>query len=106
MNRADIIDRTAKAANLTKSEADEAVTSFLDSVKEGLLSGEKIAIIGFGSFSVVERKARMGRNPKTGEEIEIPAMKTVKFKPAEKLKEVVSGRQSQSNSDSSEVDEG
>ena len=48
----------------------------------------------------------MGRNPKTGEEIEIPAMKTVKFKPAEKLKEEVSGRQSQSCSDSSEVDEG
>ena len=86
MNRADIIDRTAKAANLTKSEADEAVTSFLDSVKEGLLSGEKITIIGFGSFSVVERKARMGRNPQTGQEIEIPASKTVKFKPGEKLK--------------------
>lgn len=82
------------------------MTAFLDLVKEGLKNGEKVTIFGFGSFSVVERKARMGRNPRTGEEIEIPAAKTVKFKPAEKLKEVVSGgRQSQSSSDSPEVDE-
>ena len=86
MKKADIIDKIVKATNLTKAEADEAMTAFLDSVKEGLKDGGKVTIIGFGSFSVVERKARMGRNPMTGEEIEIPAMKTLKFKPAEKLK--------------------
>ena len=50
---------------------------------------DKVTIIGFGSFSIVERKARMGRNPQTGQEIEIPSKKTVKFNPAEKLKEEV-----------------
>ncbi len=89
MKRADIIGKIVEATNLKKAEADEAMTAFMDSVKEGLKNGGKVAIIGFGSFAVVERKARMGRNPKTGEEIEIPATKTVKFKPAEKLKEEV-----------------
>ncbi len=106
MNRADIINKMVDATELTKAEADKAMTAFLDSVKEGLMNGGKVTIIGFGSFSVFERKARMGRNPQTGEEIEIPASKTVKFKPAEKLKEVVSGRQSKSSSGSPEVDAG
>ena len=106
MKKDDIISKMVEDTNLTKAEADKAMTAFLDSVKEGLMNGEKITIIGFGSFSVVERKARMGRNPQTGQEIEIPASKTVKFKPGEKLKEVVSGRQSQSSSDSPEVDAG
>ena len=86
MKKDDIISKMVEATNLTKAEADKAMTAFLDSVKEGLMNGEKITIIGFGSFSVVERKARMGRNPQTGQEIEIPASKTVKFKPGEKLK--------------------
>jgi len=89
MKKDDIISKMVEVTNLTKAEADKAMTAFLDSVKEGLKNGEKITIIGFGSFSVVERKARMGRNPQTGQEIEIPATKTVKFKPAEKLKEEV-----------------
>ena len=89
MNKADIISKIVEATNLKRAEADEAITSFLDSIKEGLKNGEKITIIGFGSFSVVERKARMGRNPQTGQEIEIPAKKTVKFNPAVKLKEEV-----------------
>ena len=89
MKKADIISKIVEATNLKRAEADEAITSFLDSIKEGLKNGEKITIIGFGSFSVVERKARMGRNPQTGEEIEIPAKKTVKFNPAVKLKEEV-----------------
>jgi DNA-binding protein HU-beta len=89
MKKADIISKIVEATNLKRAEADEAITSFLDTVKEGLKNGEKITIIGFGSFSVVERKARMGRNPQTGEEIEIPAKKTVKFNPAVKLKEEV-----------------
>ena len=89
MKKDDIISKMIEATNMTKSEADKAMTAFLDSVKEGLMNGEKITNMGFGSFSVVERKARMGRNLKTGQEIEIPASKTVKFKPAEKLKEEV-----------------
>ena len=89
MNRADIINKMVEATELTKAEADKAMTAFLDSVKEGLMNGEKITIMGFGSFSVVERKARMGRNLKTGQEIEIPASKTVKFIPSKALKEEV-----------------
>ena len=89
MKKADIINKIVKATNLTKAEADEAMTAFMDAVKEGLKDGGKVTIIGFGSFSIVERKARMGRNPQTGQEIEIPAKKTVKFNPAEKLKEEV-----------------
>ena len=57
------------------------------SVRDGLKDGGKISLIGFGSFSVLERKARKGRNPKTGDEIEIPASKSVKFSPAKRLKE-------------------
>ena len=69
MKKADIINKIVKATNLTKAEADEAMTAFLGAVKEGLKDRERVTIIGFGSFSVVERKARMGRNPQTGEEI-------------------------------------
>jgi len=89
MKKADIISKIVEATNLKKAEADEAMTAFMDAVKEGLKDGGKVTIIGFGSFSIVERKARMGRNPQTGQEIEIPAKKTVKFNPAEKLKEEV-----------------
>ena len=106
MNRADITNKIVEATNLTQAEAEEALTAFLNVVKDSLKNGEKVTLIGFGSFSVVDRKARTGRNPRTGEPIEIPAARAVKFKPAEKLKEVVSGQQIQSSSNSTEVDEG
>jgi DNA-binding protein HU-beta len=105
MNKSDIITKMVETTNLTQAESDEALTALLDTIKEALKNGEKITLIDFGSFSVVERKVRMGRNPKTGEPIEIPASRSVKFKPSEKLKEVVSGRQSQSNSHSPHVAE-
>jgi DNA-binding protein HU-beta len=78
-----------ETTNLTQAEADEALTAFLDTIKKALKNDEKITLIGFGSFSVAKRKARTGRNPKTGEPIEIPASRSVKFKPSEKLKQVV-----------------
>jgi len=89
MKKADIISRMAEGAGITKAQADKAMDAFLASVKDGLKDGGKITFIGFGTFSVAERKARAGRNPKTGEEIEIPESKTVKFKPAKVLKEEV-----------------
>jgi DNA-binding protein HU-beta len=92
MKRVDIASRIVETTNLTQAEAEEALFASLDSVKEALRKGEKVTLIGFGSFSafsVVEKKARTGRHPKTGEPIEIPALRTVKFKPVEKLKEVL-----------------
>lgn len=87
MSKADIISRMADNADITKATAEKALNAFQDAVKEGLKNGERVSLIGFGSFSIYERKARMGRNPKTGEEIEIPESKTVKFTPAKTLKE-------------------
>ena len=86
MKKADIISRMAEKAGITKAQADNALDAFLASVKDGLKDGDKITFIGFGTFLVAERKARAGRNPKTGEVIDIPACKTVKFTPSEGLK--------------------
>ncbi len=87
MNKTDIIKRMAESAAIPKYAADKALIAFQDVVKEGLKNEKKVSLIGFGNFSVLERKARTGRNPQTGEEIEIPASKTVKFTPAKALKE-------------------
>ncbi len=89
MKKSDILSHIVKETNITKAEAEEAMIAFLEAVKEGLKNGGKVTLTGFGSFSVVERKARMGRNPKTGEPVEIPESKTVKFTPAKALKEEV-----------------
>ncbi len=90
MKKSEIIAKMAESAAITKAAADKALTAFQDAVKESLKNGNKVSLIGFGSFSISERKARIGRNPKTGEEIKIPASKTVKFTPAKGLKEAVS----------------
>ena len=86
MKKTDIISRMAEKAGITKTQADKAMDTFLASVKDGLKDGGKVTFIGFGTFSVAERKARPGRNPKTGEVIQIPESKTVKFTASEKLK--------------------
>ncbi len=85
MKKADILSHMVDETNITKAEAEEAMTAFLDAVKEGLKDGGKVTLTGFGSFTVVERKARTGRNPKTGEPVEIPETRTVKFTPSDKL---------------------
>jgi len=86
MKKADIISRMAEGAGITKAQAKKAMDELLEAVKDGLKDGGRVGFIGFGSFSVAERKARAGRNPKTGEVIQIPESKTVKFTASEKLK--------------------
>jgi len=86
MKKADIISRMAEGAGITKTQAEKAMDELLKAVKDGLKDGGKAAFIGFGTFSVAERKARAGRNPKTGEVIQIPKSKAVKFTPSEGLK--------------------
>ncbi len=73
----------------TKKDADKAVTAFIDTVTEALVEGRKVQLIGFGTFEVRERAARKGRNPQTGEEIEIPASKIPAFKAGKSLKDSV-----------------
>lgn len=88
MNKAELVDVVAKQAKLTKAAAKDAVDSVFGAMKDALVSGDRISLIGFGSFSVAERKAREGRNPKTGQKIKIAAKKVVKFSPAKELKDV------------------
>ena len=86
MNKADIISRMAESADITKVQADKALDGLLEAIQNGLKDGGKVVFVGFGTFSVVERKARTGRNPRTGEVIQIPESKAVKFTPSEGLK--------------------
>lgn len=78
-----------RVSDIPKTHIDKVVDEALDIIQEALASGEKVTLTGFGSFEVVPRKARIGRHPRTGEEIRIPASKGVKFKPSKQMKEVV-----------------
>ncbi len=89
MNKAELVDSVATAANLTKSDAGNAVEAVLDSVSKALADGDSVALIGFGTFSVSHRAARTGRNPRTGETINIAATKVPKFKAGKGLKDAV-----------------
>lgn len=80
MNKAELIDAIAASSGLTKADAKKALDAFVESTTDTLKKGDRISLVGFGSFSVSERKARTGRNPQTGKEIQIPAKKVVKFK--------------------------
>ena len=85
MNKSDLISQMASDAGITKAQAQSALNSFLDSTAGALKSGDKITLVGFGTFSVSSRAARTGRNPRTGKEIQIPAKKVVKFKAGSEL---------------------
>ncbi len=80
MNKQDLIDSMAKAAGVTKVQAQAALDAFMASTQGALKKGDKVILVGFGTFSVTKRAARKGRNPQTGKEINIPAKKVVKFK--------------------------
>lgn len=80
MNKAELIDNIAKAAGITKTQANEALDSFTNTVSTSLKKGDRVTLVGFGTFSVSERSARNGRNPQTGEVIKIKARKVPKFK--------------------------
>ncbi len=89
MNKAELVKAVSDKTNSTKKAAEEAVNAFVDVVADTLTKGEKVQLVGFGSFEVRKRAARKGRNPQFGEEIKIPASKAPVFKAGKALKDVV-----------------
>ncbi|MBS4061655.1 MAG: HU family DNA-binding protein [Bacteroidetes bacterium] len=89
MNKAELIDAMAAEANLTKVEAKKALDAFIGATSSALKEGDKVTLVGFGTFSVSGRSERKGRNPQTGAEINIAAKKVVKFKPGAELSATV-----------------
>ncbi len=89
MNKAELIDAMAADAGLTKADAKKALDAFIKSTGEALAKGDRVALVGFGSFSVATRAARTGRNPQTGQELKIAAKKVVKFKAGSELSDRV-----------------
>ncbi|HAV52972.1 MAG TPA: DNA-binding protein, partial [Leuconostoc mesenteroides] len=86
-NQQELVDSVAKATGLTKKDATASVDAVFASIEEALKNGEKVQLIGFGNFEVRDRAARKGRNPQTGEEIQIAASKVPAFKPGKALKD-------------------
>jgi DNA-binding protein HU-beta len=86
MNKAELIDAIAGESKLTKADSKKALDAFLKVTGAALKKGNRVALVGFGSFSVAKRSARTGRNPQTGKEIKIAAKKVVKFSPGAELK--------------------
>jgi len=89
MTKAELIDKIAAGASLTKADAGKALDATLDAVRMTLKKGQKVTLVGFGTFAVAKRKARKGRNPRTGQEIKIPATKVPKFTAGKTLKDAV-----------------
>ncbi len=89
MNKAELIEAIASGSKLTKADAGRALDAFLDATTKALKKGDKLTLVGFGTFSVTKRPARTGRNPKTGKAIKIAAKKVAKFKAGAALAKVV-----------------
>ena len=89
MNKTELVAAVAEQAGLSRKDAEAAVMAFTDVVADALMNGDKIQLVGFGTFEVSERAAREGRNPKTGESMKIEACKTPKFKAGKALKDLV-----------------
>ena len=89
MTKSEVIEQIAGKANLTKAAAERVLGAFLETITENLQKEDKLTLTGFGTFSVENRKARQGRNPRTGATITIPASKVVKFRPGKMLKDSV-----------------
>jgi DNA-binding protein HU-beta len=89
MTKGELIASVGKEAKISKASAEKAVNAFTNTVMKALKKGDKLALTGFGTFSVAKRRARTGRNPKTGKEIKIPAMRVAKFKAGNLLKSAV-----------------
>ncbi len=89
MTKADLIESVATKADMPKGQAERVVNLVFDDIVAALKNGQKVNISGFGTFQISDRKARSGRNPKTGETIEIPASKSAKFKAGKSLKDVL-----------------
>lgn len=91
MNKADFINAIAESSGVSRRQADKTVSVVIDVIKDALIKGEKLQLPGFGTFCVNERAAREGRNPRTGDVIQIPAAKVPAFKPSKVLKAAVNG---------------
>jgi DNA-binding protein HU-beta len=89
VTKTELVNAIAEKAELSKSDSEKALKAFVDTVTEALKAGDKIALVGFGTFSVGDRAARVGKNPQTGAEIKIPAAKVPKFKAGKALKDAV-----------------
>ncbi|MDR9487526.1 HU family DNA-binding protein [Salibacter sp.] len=89
MNKADLIDSISDGAGITKADAKKALDAFIDTTTKTLKKGDRLSLVGFGSFSISKRSARTGRNPQTGKEIQIPAKNVVKFKAGAELSDSV-----------------
>jgi len=89
VNKSELVDLVAEKAEMTKKDSEKAVKAVLDSITDGLVRGDKVQLVGFGTFEVRSRKEREGRNPATGEKIKIKALKVPAFKPGKALKEKV-----------------
>jgi len=89
MNKAELVEAVSDKAGITKKQAGSVIDAITDTVKETLSKGERITLVDFGTFHVRQRKARKGRNPRTGKKLEIPAKKVPKFKAGKALKEAV-----------------
>ncbi len=89
MNKNDLVDSIASAAQISKVAAEKGLNGLLSSMAEAMEDGERVTLVGFGSFTIVERAPRLGRNPKTGEVVPIPSRKVVKFRPGKRLSEKV-----------------
>ncbi len=89
MNKSELVDLVAEKAGMSKKDSEKAVKAVLDSITEGLVKGDKVQLVGFGTFEVRNRKEREGRNPATGEKIKIEALKVPAFKPGKALKDKV-----------------
>jgi len=89
MNKAELVEAVSDKAGITKKQAGSVIDAITDTVKETLSKGERITLVGFGTFHVRQRKAREGRNPRTGKKLEIPAKKVPKFRAGKNLREAV-----------------
>src|SRR5215510_4267227 len=89
MTKADLVEEVAKVTELTRKDSEVIVDTLFESVIKALKTGDKLEVRGFGSFRVRQRNARVGRNPKTGEKVEVPAKRVPYFKPSKELKDLI-----------------
>lgn len=89
MNKVELVSAVSDKAGITKRDAEKAITALVETIEDALKTGEKVSLVGFGTFEVRDRKPRVGRNPQTGEEIRIPASRVPSFKAGKSLKESV-----------------
>jgi DNA-binding protein HU-beta len=92
MNKTDFVNAVAEKASMSKKDAEKALNAVIDVVKDALVAGEKVQLVGFGSFEVRERAARTGHNPRTKEVIQIPASRLPVFRPGKALRNAVDGK--------------